>query len=93
MFDQGWGDIPSPHTKSLSSWGEPAPSPVTVDNGTSAWGKPTGSCGGWGDSNTDTYGRGNQAMTSASCKSGKLFDFFFFFHFYRWCRFLISHVF
>lgn len=79
MFDQGWGDIPSPHTKSLSSWGEPAPSPVTVDNGTSAWGKPTGSCGGWGDSNTDTYGRGNQAMTSASCKSGKLFDFLFSF--------------
>ncbi|XP_058508528.1 trinucleotide repeat-containing gene 6C protein isoform X4 [Solea solea] len=65
---QGWGEIPNSHTKSESSWGEPAPSPVSVDNGTSAWGKPIGSCGGWGDGNQDSYGRGNPAMTSASCK-------------------------
>ncbi|KAM3598240.1 uncharacterized protein V6R79_015399 [Siganus canaliculatus] len=68
LITQGWGEIPSTHTKSESSWGEPTPSPVTVDNGTSAWGKPTGSCGGWGDSNSDNYGRGNPAITSASCK-------------------------
>uniref|UniRef100_A0A3B4TB44 Trinucleotide repeat-containing gene 6C protein n=1 Tax=Seriola dumerili TaxID=41447 RepID=A0A3B4TB44_SERDU len=65
---QGWGDLPSSHTKSESSWGEPAPSPVSVDNGTSAWGKPSGSCGGWGDGNPDSYGRGNPTMTTASCK-------------------------
>ncbi|XP_024919986.1 trinucleotide repeat-containing gene 6C protein isoform X4 [Cynoglossus semilaevis] len=68
LIGQGWGELPNSHTKSESSWGEPAPSPVTVDNGTSAWGKPTGSCGGWGDSNQDTYSRGNTTMTSASCK-------------------------
>uniref|UniRef100_A0A3P8SKT7 Trinucleotide repeat-containing gene 6C protein n=1 Tax=Amphiprion percula TaxID=161767 RepID=A0A3P8SKT7_AMPPE len=64
----GWGELPSSHTKSESSWGEPAPSPVSVDNGTSAWGKPSGSCGGWGENNPDNYGRGNPAMTSAPCK-------------------------
>ncbi|XP_033827037.1 trinucleotide repeat-containing gene 6C protein-like [Periophthalmus magnuspinnatus] len=63
---QGWGDMPSSHPKSESSWGEHAPSPASVDNGTSAWGKPT--CGGWGD-NTPEYGRGNSNMTSASCKT------------------------
>uniref|UniRef100_A0A672ZUX1 Trinucleotide repeat-containing gene 6C protein n=1 Tax=Sphaeramia orbicularis TaxID=375764 RepID=A0A672ZUX1_9TELE len=68
LIAQGWGELPSSHTKSESSWGEPAPSPVSVDNGTSAWGKPTGGCGGWGDSNSDSYSRGNPTMTSASCK-------------------------
>uniref|UniRef100_H3D227 Trinucleotide repeat-containing gene 6C protein n=1 Tax=Tetraodon nigroviridis TaxID=99883 RepID=H3D227_TETNG len=56
----GWGEIPSSHTKSESSWGDPAPSPVTVDNGTSAWGKPTGGCSSWGDS--------NPGMAPTSCK-------------------------
>ncbi|XP_053706810.1 trinucleotide repeat-containing gene 6C protein-like isoform X1 [Synchiropus splendidus] len=64
----GWGDLPNSHSKSDSSWGEPAPSPISVDNGTAAWGKPTGSCGGWGDGNQDNYGRGNPMMTSAPCK-------------------------
>ncbi|XP_056256588.1 trinucleotide repeat-containing gene 6C protein isoform X6 [Seriola aureovittata] len=68
LIAQGWGDLPSSHTKSESSWGEPVPSPVSVDNGTSAWGKPSGSCGGWGDGNPDSYGRGNPTMTTASCK-------------------------
>lgn len=67
----GWGEISSSHTKSESSWGEPAPSPVSVDNGTSAWGKPSGNCGGWGESNPESYGRGNPTMTPASCKPGK----------------------
>ncbi|XP_045932329.1 trinucleotide repeat-containing gene 6C protein isoform X2 [Micropterus dolomieu] len=65
LIAQGWGERPTSHTKSESTWGEPAPPPVRVDNGTSAWGKPTG---GWSDSNPDSYGRGNPAMTSASCK-------------------------
>ncbi|XP_061568388.1 trinucleotide repeat-containing gene 6C protein isoform X2 [Cololabis saira] len=67
MMAQGWGEIPSSHPKSESTWGDPAPSPVSVDNGTSAWGKPTGSSG-WGDGNPDSYGRGNPTMTSTSCK-------------------------
>uniref|UniRef100_A0A7N6AWR2 Trinucleotide repeat-containing gene 6C protein n=1 Tax=Anabas testudineus TaxID=64144 RepID=A0A7N6AWR2_ANATE len=61
-----WGDLPSSHSKSESSWGEPAPAPVSVDNGTSAWGKPSGNCGGWRDSNPDSYSRGNATITSAS---------------------------
>ncbi|XP_034567407.1 trinucleotide repeat-containing gene 6C protein isoform X1 [Notolabrus celidotus] len=69
LISQGWGENPSSHPKSESTWGEPAPPPVSVDNGTSAWGKPTGSCGGWGgDNNPDNYIRGNSAMTTASCK-------------------------
>ncbi|XP_037647203.1 LOW QUALITY PROTEIN: trinucleotide repeat-containing gene 6C protein-like [Sebastes umbrosus] len=67
--DQGWGEISGSHTKSESSWGESAPAPVSVDNGTSAWGKTTGNHGGWGDrGDPDSYGRGNPTMTSASCK-------------------------
>ncbi|XP_053298599.1 trinucleotide repeat-containing gene 6C protein isoform X1 [Pleuronectes platessa] len=68
LITQGWGEIPSSHTKSESTWGEPAPPPVSMDNGTSAWNKQTGSCGGWSEGNQDSYGRGNPAMTSASCK-------------------------
>ncbi|XP_071386787.1 trinucleotide repeat-containing gene 6C protein, partial [Centroberyx affinis] len=64
----GWGEVPSSHAKSEGTWGEPAPAPVSVDNGTSAWGKPTGSCGGWGDNGPDGYSRGNPAMASAPCK-------------------------
>uniref|UniRef100_A0A667XPP9 Trinucleotide repeat-containing gene 6C protein n=1 Tax=Myripristis murdjan TaxID=586833 RepID=A0A667XPP9_9TELE len=56
------------HAKPEGSWGEPAPSPVSVDNGTSAWGKPSGSCGGWGDNSPDGYSRSNPTMASASCK-------------------------
>ncbi|XP_068605633.1 trinucleotide repeat-containing gene 6C protein [Brachionichthys hirsutus] len=68
LIAQGWGETPGSHTKSESTWREPAPSPVSRDNGTSTWGKSTGSCGGWGDGNPDSYSRGNPAMTSASCK-------------------------
>uniref|UniRef100_A0A096MD06 Trinucleotide repeat containing adaptor 6C n=1 Tax=Poecilia formosa TaxID=48698 RepID=A0A096MD06_POEFO len=68
LIAQGWGELPSSHTKSESSWGEPAPSPVSVDNGTSAWGKPSGGAGGWGDGNPDNYGRSNPAMTAAPVK-------------------------
>ncbi|XP_054614578.1 trinucleotide repeat-containing gene 6C protein isoform X5 [Dunckerocampus dactyliophorus] len=68
LIAQGWGELPSSHVKSESSWGENTPSPVSVDNGTSAWGKPTGASTGWGDGNPDNYSRGNPAMTSTSCK-------------------------
>ncbi|XP_056158096.1 trinucleotide repeat-containing gene 6C protein-like [Lampris incognitus] len=65
LMAQGWGELPSSHAKSEGSWGEPAPPPVSVDNGTSAWGKPSG---GWGDNGSDGYGRGNPPVGSASCK-------------------------
>ncbi|XP_078140606.1 trinucleotide repeat-containing gene 6C protein [Centroberyx gerrardi] len=68
LMAQGWGEVPSSHAKSEGTWGEPAPAPVSMDNGTSAWGKPTGSCGGWGDNGPDGYSRGNPAMASAPCK-------------------------
>lgn len=45
----GWCD-PYPPKKESSTWGEPASTvPVTVDNGTSAWGKPTDSSSTWED--------------------------------------------
>ncbi|XP_057716806.1 trinucleotide repeat-containing gene 6C protein-like isoform X2 [Corythoichthys intestinalis] len=68
LIAQGWGELPSSQSKPESSWGEATPSAVNVDNGTSAWGKPTGGPTGWGDGNADNYSRGNPAMTSASCK-------------------------
>ncbi|XP_061893407.1 trinucleotide repeat-containing gene 6C protein [Entelurus aequoreus] len=68
LLAQGWGERPSSHAKSENSWGETTPSPVSVDKGTSAWGKSTGGSIGWGDGNSDNYSRGNTAMTSASCK-------------------------
>ncbi|KAF7220840.1 trinucleotide repeat-containing gene 6A protein isoform X1 [Nothobranchius furzeri] len=43
----GWGEDYSQH-KDSSSWREPAAGPpVTLDNGTSAWGKPTDSSAAW----------------------------------------------
>uniref|UniRef100_A0A4W5NLT1 Trinucleotide repeat-containing gene 6C protein n=1 Tax=Hucho hucho TaxID=62062 RepID=A0A4W5NLT1_9TELE len=66
----GWGEPSSAHPKPEPSWGEPAPPPVSVDNGTSAWGKPTGSHGGWGvgDNSPEPYRRGNPPLGSAPCK-------------------------
>ncbi|XP_077413272.1 trinucleotide repeat-containing gene 6C protein isoform X3 [Vanacampus margaritifer] len=68
MMAQGWGELPSSHTKPESSWGESTHPAVNVDNGTSAWGKLTKGPTGWGDGNPDNYSRGNPAMTAASCK-------------------------
>ncbi|KAM9456777.1 trinucleotide repeat-containing gene 6C protein isoform 2-T2 [Clarias gariepinus] len=65
LINTGWGDMPNVHSKTESSWGEPVPSPATVDNGTSAWGKPSG---GWGDNNPEGYGRGGGPPGSAPCK-------------------------
>ncbi|XP_039596742.1 trinucleotide repeat-containing gene 6C protein isoform X1 [Polypterus senegalus] len=67
----GWGDLPSIHSKPEPSWGEPASPAPAVDNGTSAWGKPPGGCGGWGDNSPDPsgpYGRVNIPSGSAPCK-------------------------
>uniref|UniRef100_A0A4W4EA31 Trinucleotide repeat-containing gene 6C protein n=1 Tax=Electrophorus electricus TaxID=8005 RepID=A0A4W4EA31_ELEEL len=64
----GWGEMPNVHSKPEPSWGEQAPPAANVDNGTSAWGKPLGSCGGWGESSPEGYGRGNGPPGPAPCK-------------------------
>ncbi|MGH0139939.1 UNVERIFIED_CONTAM: hypothetical protein FKN15_076052, partial [Acipenser sinensis] len=67
----GWGDLPSARPKPEPSWGEPVSPATAVDNGTSAWGKPPGSCGGWGDNPVDPsgpYGRVNPRSGPAPCK-------------------------
>lgn len=46
-----------------------------MDNGTSAWGKPPGGVGGWGDSGHEPsgpYGRANGPPVSAPCKPGNI---------------------
>uniref|UniRef100_A0A8C8G8Z5 Trinucleotide repeat-containing gene 6C protein n=1 Tax=Oncorhynchus tshawytscha TaxID=74940 RepID=A0A8C8G8Z5_ONCTS len=68
-----WGELPSvQQPKPEMAWGEPAgPSPA-VDNGTSAWGKPPGVPGGWGDGGHEPngpYRRGNNGPSGpAPCK-------------------------
>uniref|UniRef100_A0ACB8FK96 Uncharacterized protein n=1 Tax=Sphaerodactylus townsendi TaxID=933632 RepID=A0ACB8FK96_9SAUR len=51
---------------SSSSWGEPPPPPTTVDNGTSAWGKPVDTGASWGDSIGDAGGTANWGSLPAS---------------------------
>uniref|UniRef100_A0AAX7T697 Trinucleotide repeat-containing gene 6C protein n=1 Tax=Astatotilapia calliptera TaxID=8154 RepID=A0AAX7T697_ASTCA len=66
----GWGEIPSVQPKSEPAWGEPAAPTSAVDNGTSAWGKPPGGVGGWGDGGHESsgpYGRGSGPPGSAPC--------------------------
>lgn len=47
LFPPGWGES-YPQQKESSTWGEPAAAPpVTVDNGTSAWGKPMDTSSSW----------------------------------------------
>uniref|UniRef100_A0A4W5K801 Trinucleotide repeat-containing gene 6C protein n=1 Tax=Hucho hucho TaxID=62062 RepID=A0A4W5K801_9TELE len=68
-----WGELPSvQQPKPEPAWGEPAgPSPA-VDNGTSAWGKPPGVPGGWGDGGHEPngpYRRGNNGPSGPTpCK-------------------------
>uniref|UniRef100_A0A3Q4FY56 Trinucleotide repeat-containing gene 6C protein n=1 Tax=Neolamprologus brichardi TaxID=32507 RepID=A0A3Q4FY56_NEOBR len=69
-----WGEIPSVQPKSEPAWGEPAAPTSAVDNGTSAWGKPPGGVGGWGDGGHESsgpYGRGSGPPGSAPCKPPK----------------------
>uniref|UniRef100_A0A452IR87 Trinucleotide repeat-containing gene 6C protein n=1 Tax=Gopherus agassizii TaxID=38772 RepID=A0A452IR87_9SAUR len=68
----GWGEMPTVHAKTESSWGEPTSPSAAVDNGTSAWGKPPSSGTGWGENSAEsagTYGRANTpAAAPALCK-------------------------
>ncbi|XP_053310140.1 trinucleotide repeat-containing gene 6C protein isoform X2 [Spea bombifrons] len=60
LLGSGWGDMPPVHPKTETSWGEPSSPSTAVDNGTSAWGKPSNSASGWADGSTEspeTYGR------------------------------------
>ncbi|XP_041434784.1 trinucleotide repeat-containing gene 6C protein isoform X2 [Xenopus laevis] len=60
LHGPGWGDLPPVNSKTEASWGEPPSPSAAVDNGTSAWGKPSNSTSGWGDGSVEspgTYGR------------------------------------
>uniref|UniRef100_A0A7N6FLR8 Trinucleotide repeat-containing gene 6C protein n=1 Tax=Anabas testudineus TaxID=64144 RepID=A0A7N6FLR8_ANATE len=73
LANPGWGELPSVQPKSEPAWGEPAAPTSTVDNGTSAWGKPPCGVGGWGDvghESSGPYGRANGPPGSAPCKPG-----------------------
>ncbi|XP_053184769.1 trinucleotide repeat-containing gene 6C protein-like isoform X1 [Scomber japonicus] len=73
LTNSGWGEHSTVQSKSEPAWGEPAAPPSTVDNGTSAWGKPQGSVGGWGDGGHESsgpYGRANGPSGPAPCKPG-----------------------
>lgn len=58
----------------MKGWGEPPPAPVTVDNGTSAWGKPVDTGPSWGEPVGDTTGANSWGNASggqqASNKAG-----------------------
>lgn len=72
-FAPGWGELPCVQPKSEPAWGEPASPTSAVDNGTSAWGKPPGGVGGWGDGGHESsghYGRPAGPPMSAPCKPG-----------------------
>ncbi|KAM7394083.1 hypothetical protein PAMP_020904 [Pampus punctatissimus] len=73
LANPGWGELPSVQPKSEPAWGEPAAPTSTVDNGTSAWGKPPGGVGGWGDGGHEPsgpYGRANGPPGPVPCKPG-----------------------
>uniref|UniRef100_A0AAV2LHK5 Trinucleotide repeat-containing gene 6C protein n=1 Tax=Knipowitschia caucasica TaxID=637954 RepID=A0AAV2LHK5_KNICA len=70
IANPGWGELPNVQPKSEPAWGEPAAPTSAVDNGTSAWGKPSGGVGGWGDGGHESYGRANVPPGPAPCKSG-----------------------
>ncbi|XP_058851910.1 trinucleotide repeat-containing gene 6A protein-like isoform X4 [Acipenser ruthenus] len=55
----GWGEPYGVQPKSESSWGEPSVPPTTVDNGTSAWGKPMDTGNSWGEPGNETTGWSN----------------------------------
>ncbi|XP_034739116.1 trinucleotide repeat-containing gene 6C protein isoform X2 [Etheostoma cragini] len=73
LANPGWGELPSVQPKSEPAWGEPAAPISSVDNGTSAWGKPSGGVERWGDGGHEPsgpYGRANGPTSSAPCKPG-----------------------
>ncbi|GCC38434.1 hypothetical protein chiPu_0016948 [Chiloscyllium punctatum] len=72
LLGPGWGETLSVPTKTDNSWGEPPLPSTTVDNGTSAWGKPPNGSSSWADNtaeSTGNFGRGNaSAAVPTMCK-------------------------
>ncbi|XP_077315393.1 trinucleotide repeat-containing gene 6C protein isoform X3 [Lithobates pipiens] len=72
LLGPGWGDMPPVHSKAENPWGEPPSPSASVDNGTSAWGKPSNSGSGWVDGAAESsgnYGRTNAPAAAPSlCK-------------------------
>uniref|UniRef100_A0A6I8NNW6 Trinucleotide repeat-containing gene 6C protein n=1 Tax=Ornithorhynchus anatinus TaxID=9258 RepID=A0A6I8NNW6_ORNAN len=66
----GWGEMPNVHSKAEASWGEASSSSsspsATVDNGTSAWGKPPSSGTGWGENPAEAAGSFARASAPAA---------------------------
>ncbi|XP_066503986.1 trinucleotide repeat-containing gene 6C protein isoform X2 [Hoplias malabaricus] len=71
IVNPGWGELPSVQMKSEStSWSDsPSSSSSSMDNGTTAWGKPPRGPGGWGDNSHEPTGN-YRGSTSGSgpCK-------------------------
>ncbi|KAG8445979.1 hypothetical protein GDO86_013741 [Hymenochirus boettgeri] len=67
LLGPGWGDMPPVNSKPDATWGEPPSPTAAVDNGTSAWGKPSNSNSGWGNGSTESPGtyRRTSAPTAA----------------------------
>lgn len=91
----GWGDpYPQQKESSSSTWGEPtAAPPVTVDNGTSAWGKPIDSSSGWAEPNRDNS-RESVSTWGGQHKSGTIAAYLLLFKHYiqSWVDFWGSSV-
>ncbi|XP_072560749.1 trinucleotide repeat-containing gene 6C protein-like isoform X3 [Paramormyrops kingsleyae] len=56
MAAAAWPEQPTVPPKTESTWGQPTCPSVSVDNGTSAWGKPPAGCGGWGSEGPEGAG-------------------------------------
>ncbi|XP_031730440.1 trinucleotide repeat-containing gene 6C protein isoform X1 [Anarrhichthys ocellatus] len=70
LANPGWGELPSVQPKSEPAWAEPAAPASSVDNGTSAWGKPPAGWGDGGHESSGPYGRANGPTGSSACKPG-----------------------
>ncbi|XP_043097318.1 trinucleotide repeat-containing gene 6C protein isoform X1 [Puntigrus tetrazona] len=71
VVNPGWGELPNVQPNSEpSSWGEPANSNSSMDNGTSAWGQPSRGWGEGGHDSSGPYGRGNAPAGPGSCQEG-----------------------
>ncbi|KAM9296358.1 trinucleotide repeat-containing gene 6C protein [Gastrophryne carolinensis] len=72
LLGPGWGEMPPVHSKTENPWREPASPSAAVDNGTSAWGKPSNSGSGWVEGSAESpgnFGRTNApAAVPALCK-------------------------
>ncbi|XP_014345410.1 trinucleotide repeat-containing gene 6A protein isoform X2 [Latimeria chalumnae] len=59
----GWGEPYNVNSKAECTWGEPSAPVITVDNGTSAWGKPMDTGTSWGERTNDSAGTSSWSNT------------------------------